>query len=92
MDELLELPHGARAALLAARARRLSFAVRALRGPDGRSVVLLGEAIYCANRRALPITRIFRALRNVILPFGVLFILLTRLLEIERGSVSVRLV
>jgi len=55
-------------------------------------VVLLGEAIYRANRRALPIARIFRALRNVVLPLGVLDIFLTRLLEIERGSVSVRLV
>ena len=55
-------------------------------------VVVLGEAIYRANRRELPIARIFRALRNVILPLGVLFLLLTRLLGIERGSVSVRLV
>ncbi|MCB1701629.1 MAG: mechanosensitive ion channel [Pseudomonadales bacterium] len=56
------------------------------------SVVLLGEAIYRADRRTLPVVRIFRVLRNIVLPLGVLFILLTRLLEIDRGSVSVRLV
>lgn len=55
-------------------------------------VVLLGEAIYRADRRTLPIVSIFRVLRNIVLPLGVLFIFLTRLLEIERGSVSVRLV
>jgi len=55
-------------------------------------VVLLGEAIYRADRRTLPVVQIFRVLRNLVLPLGVLFILLTRLLEIERGSVSVRLV
>ncbi len=55
-------------------------------------VVLLGEAIYRADRRTLPVVLIFRVLRNIVLPLGVLFILLTRLLEIERGSVSVRLV
>ena len=55
-------------------------------------VVLLGEAIYRADRRTLPVVRIFRVLRNLVLPLGVLFILLTQLLEIERESVSVRLV
>jgi small-conductance mechanosensitive channel len=55
-------------------------------------VVLLGEAIYRADRHTLPVVRIFRVLRNIVLPLGVLFIFLTRLLEIERGSVSVRLV
>jgi len=55
-------------------------------------VVLLGEAIYRADRRTLPIGGIFRALRNVVLPLGVLFVFLTRLLEIERESVPVRLV
>ncbi len=55
-------------------------------------VVLLGEAIYRADRRTLPVVQIFRVLRNIVLPLGVLFILLTQLLEIERGSVSVRLV
>jgi len=55
-------------------------------------VILLGEAIYRADRRTLPIGGIFRALRNIVLPLGVLFVFLTRLLEIERGSVPVRLV
>jgi len=55
-------------------------------------VVLLGEAIYRADRRTLPIGGIFRALRNVVLPLVVLFVFLTRLLEIERESVPVRLV
>ena len=55
-------------------------------------VVLLGEAIYRADRRTLPVALVFRVLRNVVLPLAVLFIFLTRLLEIERGSVSVRLV
>ena len=55
-------------------------------------VILLGEAIYRADRRTLPIGGIFRALRNIVLPLGVLFVFLTRLLEIERDSVLVRLV
>jgi len=55
-------------------------------------VILLGEAIYRADRRTLPIGGIFRALRNIVLPLGVLFVFLTRLLEIERESVPVRLV
>ena len=55
-------------------------------------VVLLGEAIYRADRRTLPVVMVFRVLRNVVLPLAVLFIFLTQLLEIERGSVSVRLV
>ena len=55
-------------------------------------VVLLGEAIYRADRRTLPIGGIFRALRNIVLPLAVLFVFLTRLLEIERESVPVRLV
>jgi small-conductance mechanosensitive channel/CRP-like cAMP-binding protein len=55
-------------------------------------VILLGEAIYRADRRTLPIGGIFRALRNVVLPFAVLFVFLTRLLELERDSVTVRLV
>ena len=55
-------------------------------------VVLLGEAIYRADRRTLPVVLIFRVLRNIVLPLAVLFIFLTRLLEIERESVSVRLV
>jgi small-conductance mechanosensitive channel len=55
-------------------------------------VVLLGEAIYRADRRTLPIGGIFRALRNIVLPLAVLFVFLTRLLEIDRDSVPVRLV
>jgi small-conductance mechanosensitive channel len=55
-------------------------------------VILLGEAIYRADRRTLPIGGIFRALRNIVLPLGVLFVFLTRLLEIDRDSVLVRLV
>ena len=55
-------------------------------------VILLGEAIYRADRRTLPIGGIFRALRNIVLPLAVLFVFLTRLLEIERESVMVRLV
>lgn len=55
-------------------------------------VVLLGEAIYRADRRTLPVARVFRVLRNLVLPLGVLFVFLTQLLEIERESVSVRLV
>ena len=55
-------------------------------------VILLGEAIYRADRRTLPIGGIFRALRNIVLPLAVLFVFLTRLLEIERESVPVRLV
>ncbi len=55
-------------------------------------VILLGEAIYRADRRTLPIGGIFRALRNIVLPLAVLFVFLTRLLEVERESVPVRLV
>ncbi len=55
-------------------------------------VILLGEAIYRADRRTLPIGGIFRALRNIVLPFAVLFVFLTRLLEFDRDSVVVRLV
>lgn len=55
-------------------------------------VILLGEAIYRADRRTLPIGGIFRALRNIVLPLAVLFVFLTRLLELERESVVVRLV
>ncbi len=55
-------------------------------------VVLLGEAIYRADRRTLPIGGIFRALRNIVLPLAVLFVFMTRLLEVERDSVWVRLV
>ena len=55
-------------------------------------VILLGEAIYRADRRTLPVGGIFRALRNIVLPLGVLFVFLTRLLEIERDSVLVRFV
>jgi len=39
-----ELPEGARRALERARAEPLSYAVRILRAPDGRLVVVLGEA------------------------------------------------
>ncbi len=55
-------------------------------------VIFLGEAIYRADRRTLPIGGIFRALRNIVLPLAVLFVFLTRLLEVERDSVLVRLV
>ncbi len=55
-------------------------------------VILLGEAIYRAERRTLPIGGIFRALRNIVLPLAVLFVFLTRLLELDRESVLVRLV
>jgi small-conductance mechanosensitive channel len=55
-------------------------------------VILLGEAIYRADRRALPIGGIFRALRNIVLPFAVLFVFMTRLLEFDPNSVVVRLV
>ena len=55
-------------------------------------VVLLGEAIYRADRRSLPVVGIFRALRNIVLPLGVLFVFLTRLLEVQRDSVAVKLV
>jgi len=55
-------------------------------------VILLGEAIYRADRRTLPVGGIFRALRNIVLPFAVLFVFLTRLLELDRNSVTVRLV
>ncbi len=55
-------------------------------------MILLGEAIYRADRRTLPIGGIFRALRNIVLPLAVLFVFLTRLLEFERESVPVRLV
>jgi small-conductance mechanosensitive channel/CRP-like cAMP-binding protein len=55
-------------------------------------VILLGEAIYRADRRTLPIGGIFRALRNIVLPLAVLFVFLTRLLEVEPESVPVRLV
>ena len=55
-------------------------------------VILLGEAIYRADRRTLPVGGIFRALRNIVLPFAVLFVFLTRLLEFDRDSVTVRLV
>ncbi len=55
-------------------------------------VILLGEAIYRAERRTLPIGGIFRALRNIVLPLAVLFVFLTRLLELDRESVVVRLV
>ncbi len=40
----------------------------------------------------MPIGGIFRALRNIVLPLAVLFVFLTRLLEIDRDSVLVRLV
>ena len=55
-------------------------------------VILLGEAIYRAERRQLPIGGIFRALRNFVLPLAVLFVFLTRLLEMQPDSVLVRLV
>ncbi len=55
-------------------------------------VVVLGEAIYRADRRTLPIGGIFRALRNIVLPLAVLFVFMTRLLEVAPDSVWVRLV
>jgi hypothetical protein len=39
-----DFPEGARRALERARAERVSFAVRVVRAPDGRSVAILGEA------------------------------------------------
>ena len=43
-DRRPELTDAARAALMAARAKRISYDVRVLRAPDGRPVVILGEA------------------------------------------------
>ena len=53
-------------------------------------VVVLGELLYRADRRALPMAPILRAARNVVLPLVVAYVFVLRILEMPDESVILR--
>lgn len=53
-------------------------------------VVVLGELLYRADRRALPMAPILRAARNVVLPLVVAYVFVLRILEMPGESVILR--
>jgi small-conductance mechanosensitive channel/CRP-like cAMP-binding protein len=55
-------------------------------------VVILGELLYRADRRALPIAPILRALRNTVLPLLVIYIFVVKILQEPADTVAVRVV
>ena len=55
-------------------------------------VVVLGEAIYRADRAGRPLASIFRALRNGVLPLLVFYVFLTRIIGLDGESATVRAV
>ena len=55
-------------------------------------VVVLGEAIYRADRESRPLASIFRAFRNGVLPLLVIYIFLGKIVGLEEGSATMRAV
>ena len=55
-------------------------------------VVILGELLYRADRRALPVAPILRALRNTVLPLLVIYIFVVKILQEPADTVAVRVV
>lgn len=53
-------------------------------------VVLLGELLYRADRRTLPIAPILRAARNTVLPLSVIYIFMINVLEMPGDTIAVR--
>jgi len=54
-------------------------------------VVTLGEFLYRADRRALPIAPILRALRNAVLPLLVIYVFVVKVLGEPAEAISVRI-
>ncbi len=55
-------------------------------------VVVLGEAIYRADREGRPLASIFRAIRNGVLPFLVFYVFLSKIVGLEAESAIMRTV
>ncbi len=55
-------------------------------------IVLLGELLYRADRRALPVVPILRALRNTVLPLLVIYIFVVKVLGEPADTIAVRTV
>lgn len=55
-------------------------------------VVILGELLYRADRRTLPIAPILRALRNTVLPLLVIYIFVVKVLQEPSDTIAVRMV
>jgi small-conductance mechanosensitive channel len=55
-------------------------------------IVILGEVLYRADRRALPIVPILRALRNTVLPLLVIYIFVVKVLQEPADTIAVRIV
>lgn len=53
-------------------------------------VVVLGEAIYRADREGRPLASIFRAIRNGVLPFLVFYVFLSKIVGLEADSATMR--
>jgi small-conductance mechanosensitive channel len=53
-------------------------------------VVVLGEAIYRADREGRPLASLFRAIRNGVLPFLVFYVFLSKIIGLEADSALMR--
>lgn len=53
-------------------------------------VVVLGELLYRADRRTLPVAPVLRALRNAVLPLAVAYLFVVNVLEIPEDQMTVR--
>jgi len=53
-------------------------------------VVVLGEAIYRADREGRPLASIFRAVRNGVLPFLVFYVFLSKIVGLEADTAIMR--
>jgi small-conductance mechanosensitive channel len=53
-------------------------------------VVVLGEAIYRADREGRPLASIFRAIRNGVLPFLIFYVFLSKIVGLEAESATMR--
>ena len=53
-------------------------------------VVVLGEAIYRADREGRPLAALFRAIRNGVLPFLVLYAFLSKIVGLESDAATMR--
>ncbi len=53
-------------------------------------VVVLGEAIYRADRAGRPLASIFRAIRNGVLPFLIFYVFLSKIVGLEADSATMR--
>ena len=53
-------------------------------------VVVLGEAIYRADREGRPLASLFRAVRNGVLPFLVFYVFLSKIVGLEADTATMR--